>query len=65
MPVTTLVPELIVATDGVLLVHDTPGVAVEFSVVVVPTQTLSTPVIGAAAEVTVTTAVAEHPLPVV
>ena len=55
------VPEPIVATAALPLVHQPPPVA-SLKFVVAPIQTFLTPVIEAGKELTVTTAAAEHPV---
>ena len=63
-PVTTPVPEPIVATAEVTLVHVPPD-GDELNVVVAPVQTLSDPVITEGAALTVTVTVAKQlPLPI-
>lgn len=61
IPVTIPVETPHVATDGLLLLQVTPGVA-ELNVDVPPTQILSIPVIGAGSAFTVTTAIATQPV---
>ena len=62
-PVTTPVPDTTVAFAGLLLLHVPPLVAL-LSVVVVPIQADSVPLIAPGAAVTVTSYVATQPLPV-
>lgn len=56
------VPEMIVATDVLLLLHMPPEGVLERAVLL-PEQTVSVPAIAVGSAFTVTTAVVTHPLP--
>jgi hypothetical protein len=65
IPVTTPDPAPTVATDVLLLVHDTPPEVASLSEVVPPTQILVLPVIASGTAITVTVLEALHPAAVV